>query len=767
MEIDFSNDKIQNILNEQIIPQQQQKNEQNILLQNPLFLIGVVGFHHKKGSIIEFYYPSNIHGLDEKKQQYIKDWLPIYCMPDAIHNKNEDFIYFTIIIDDVMLYCVSYFKQIQVKNDQMRQNNKELTRSHLQKSLFVLSTLPLQGYIMSRLEPTTRAYFNQININDYEILESAYQNMNQSLKNTHNLKDSEIYIGTPVKTLVYFFKEKVLQIVKAILLEKRIIVYSLNSCACSNFIISIISLFPGLSHFNFSNSFYISIVKKALNEYGFPLRIFNEIDKPIEMYFTVQNLDQIEKYKSYLIGTTSQLIKTHKKTQADLIIDLDQNSIIYQNENIKNLLQLNSEEKKFMENIYKISKQYISEEQKDWKNMEYSATFTQFVGSNDWIRIQFYEYFINLVCELQMIKGRFEQKKNENLSKDLEDFEDYLESDDESQQQSQNYQQMKGVEDDKIKYLKQQKKLIKNSYNFLKKYNTKFIFEYLQTQNYKFWKQNHDESIALRSINSIENNTKAIIFFQNGEVYAGGMQNGLKNGKGCKFDQIDQKIEICENYLNNLKQGHTVIKSIRNSEFYFEGQYINDMREGFGNLIFENQKYTGNFKNDKLHGQGQLVNENDASIYEGEFQNNKKKGMGKFKNNEICYIGQFENDLFEGKGQIIFSNNGDVYSGDFKKGKMHGQGELQGVSFVYKGEFQDGKFNGQGQYEILESKNVYQGFFKNGVLDESKQQIIKYKDGSIYNGMIKNWEKNGEGVLCHVDGKIENGVFENGVLIKN
>lgn len=60
-----------------------------------------------------------------------------------------------------------------------------------------------------------------------------------------------------------------------------------------------------------------------------------------------------------------------------------------------------------MEGIIKIAKLYISEEQKDWKNKEYTSNFIQYLGSNDWIRCQFNEYIINLLCEVQLIKNRF------------------------------------------------------------------------------------------------------------------------------------------------------------------------------------------------------------------------------------------------------------------------------------------------------------------------------------------------------------------------
>ncbi len=41
-----------------------------------------------------------------------------------------------------------------------------------------------------------------------------------------NIAESEIFVGISPKTLIYFYKDKVFQILKAILLEKKIIVYS-------------------------------------------------------------------------------------------------------------------------------------------------------------------------------------------------------------------------------------------------------------------------------------------------------------------------------------------------------------------------------------------------------------------------------------------------------------------------------------------------------------------------------------------------------------
>jgi hypothetical protein len=76
-------------------------------------MISVVSFHHKKGPIIEFSYPGDYSeglGLDRLK---LEEKITYFGMPDAIHNKDEDCIYFNMLLEGkekLMVYGVSYFK---------------------------------------------------------------------------------------------------------------------------------------------------------------------------------------------------------------------------------------------------------------------------------------------------------------------------------------------------------------------------------------------------------------------------------------------------------------------------------------------------------------------------------------------------------------------------------------------------------------------------------------------------------------------------------
>lgn len=68
-----------------------------------------------------------------------------------------------------------------------------------------------------------------------------------------NLEIAELYTGSNLRGLFYLFKERVLKIIKALMLEMRMIIFLLSSSTCSDFIISLLSLIPGLMFFQLHN----------------------------------------------------------------------------------------------------------------------------------------------------------------------------------------------------------------------------------------------------------------------------------------------------------------------------------------------------------------------------------------------------------------------------------------------------------------------------------------------------------------------------------
>ena len=93
----------------------------------------------------------------------------------------------------------------------------------------------------------------------------------------------------------------------------------------------------------------------------------------------------------------------------------------------------------------------------------------------------------------------------------------------------------------------------------------------------------------------------------------------------------------------------------------YNGDWKEDLRNGYGKFKFSNGKYEGEWENDEYNRIGKIIlNNND--IYEGYFKNRRKNReiIIMFNNNDI--ITNFKNDLFEGKGKYKYSN-GNIFEG--------------------------------------------------------------------------------------------------------
>jgi hypothetical protein len=169
----------------------------------------------------------------------------------------------------------------------------------------------------------------------------------------------------------------------------------------------------------------------------------------------------------------------------------------------------------------------------------------------------------------------------------------------------------------------------------------------------------------------------------------------------------------------------------------FEGNIINNKKEGLGTIIFpDGRKYVGEFKNDKYCGNGIFTFEN-GEKYIGEFENDLYYGNGTLNfANGSKYIGQFVNGKREGKGTMIFSN-GNIHEGEYKDDLINGFGKLTYVSGNrYEGQFLCNKFHGKGKYFFVNG-NIWEGFFFNdkqngdGILTTAKgvKYLSNYKEG--------------------------------------
>ncbi|XP_036008301.1 late secretory pathway protein AVL9 homolog isoform X1 [Mus musculus] len=214
----------------------------------PVLHIVVVGFHHKKGCQVEFSYPPLIPGDGHDSHTLPEEWkyLPFLALPDGAHNYQEDTVFFHLPPrngNGATVYGISCYRQIEAKALKVRQ--ADITRETVQKSVCVLSKLPLYGLLQAKLQLITHAYFEEKDFSQISILKELYEHMNSSLGGA-SLEGSQVYLGLSPRDLVLHFRHKVLILFKLILLEKKVLFYISPVNRLVGALMTVLSLFPGM-----------------------------------------------------------------------------------------------------------------------------------------------------------------------------------------------------------------------------------------------------------------------------------------------------------------------------------------------------------------------------------------------------------------------------------------------------------------------------------------------------------------------------------------
>ncbi|XP_063089934.1 late secretory pathway protein AVL9 homolog isoform X2 [Cavia porcellus] len=200
------------------------------------------------GLQVEFSYPPLIPGDGHDSHTLPEEWkyLPFLALPDGAHNYQEDSVFFHLPPRDGngdTVYGISCYRQIEAKALKVRQ--ADITRETVQKSVCVLSKLPLYGLLQAKLQLITHAYFEEKDFSQISILKELYEHMNSSLGGT-SLEGSQVYLGLSPRDLVLHFRHKVLILFKLILLEKKVLFYISPVNKLVGALMTVLSLFPGM-----------------------------------------------------------------------------------------------------------------------------------------------------------------------------------------------------------------------------------------------------------------------------------------------------------------------------------------------------------------------------------------------------------------------------------------------------------------------------------------------------------------------------------------
>ena len=737
---------------------------------NPILYIGVVSFNQKKGAIVEFTYPDietlknnkesneyleslcdkNNNKLDtiEKVIDNINYQLTYLCMPDGAHILKNDSQFFLIQNLPKLLYGISCYRQLQITSA-MKEDEQENTRDCVQKAMCIVSKVPLFGQMASKLSVTMLAFFNQESLKDKKIIEDLYSNYRISAKTSINV--NEILASFSLKKLLSLTKEKIFSIMKLIMLEKKILVYSHISNNVCSFIFSFLSLFPGNAFFNLDyNSNGSKFYYQCYKPYGLPLKFLNT-NSVLYSLMTLYDISYLEKenIKSYFIGTTNPIFMNYKKLEFDCIINIDESKIIFSKAIGSSILRLGRKERELMKIINKqcsinakglnndnmISGDLVFEEsenqnqinqhikeQKESKSTqrknslylqqqkskdkneddieEDEFNFEEFKGTDDYIRNIFKKFITDFLADIALVKYLAFQEELE-INEDAKTKDNIIIH----------------SSDKKISDLKQ----------VLSGYNYSFILKWITTsKNFKYWNFEHDPNLWTLSCH-LGQISSASKYFENGDHYLGDMKNGLPDGNGTLNTILDG---MGYTYIGEFKRGKKNGKgnlSSKDNNYNYDGGWRDDKKNGVGTLFYNGDKYTGDFVDDKYCGNGTLCGKN-GEIYECEFYDNKPHGIGRVTlvNGDIC-TGTFDKGELCGQVSIKYKN-GDSYDGYYKDNKKCGYGcfiSKSGES--YEGDFDNNLYNGEGKLTKADGE-IIKGIFKDGVLVQKLEKLKREEE---------------------------------------
>ena len=262
--------------------------------------------------------------------------------------------------------------------------------------------------------------------------------------------------------------------------------------------------------------------------------------------------------------------------------------------------------------------------------------------------------------------------------------------------------------------------------------------------NNSLYQQNqiaNNHPININNIAIEEENRQIINYYLN--MNCNNISTFSPNSFKLFYPQFEDHFKIPENEIYAQKELTNYINNNPNLQEKYIGS-VNQYNQmhGFGRLISPNSQKIGTWRNGQFSGWGREIS-NNGEVYEGKFKNGKISGKGIYKYKDNLYIGDFDNNIRQGKGEKITKNY--YYKGEFNRDKIDGYGKIQFINS------NDGKIE-------------YEGFFKENNIEG--KGIMKWNNGNVYEGYVKNGKMNGYGRFIPKNGVDIKGLFKDGIRIE-
>jgi hypothetical protein len=212
--------------------------------------------------------------------------------------------------------------------------------------------------------------------------------------------------------MIHEFKFQTLVLFKALLLQPKMLFFGTRCERLCMIQFSLISLIPGLINSlqdcaDPSFDSYSQTVEKAtslktsdrsslLAYMGLPLQIFGK-GSMFGPYTPLQLLDLLadDGTKSYVVGSTNSLLLQQKDRYSDILINLDEDSIVINNPSLRSALALSAADRRWIDLLTQIVNDTWDEEHPS------QPKTLGFMGSEEFIRLQFEEYLLALLSSMK------------------------------------------------------------------------------------------------------------------------------------------------------------------------------------------------------------------------------------------------------------------------------------------------------------------------------------------------------------------------------
>ena len=233
------------------------------------------------------------------------------------------------------------------------------------------------------------------------------------------------------------------------------------------------------------------------------------------------------------------------------------------------------------------------------------------------------------------------------------------------------------------------------------------------------------------------------------------------------------------------KNGRGQMYYDKSKSTFYDGQWSNDEKSGFGVMSLPNSHFEGDWRKNKLHGRstmqtqklraslqlkagqptgnaivevssgetfaGRIASGGDkqqivfgtlrltsSDVVEWMWEDAKTAGSGdarvQFASGD-SFVGAVQNYFLHGRGAYHFVE-GHEYIGEFERGSITGRGLFRFQNGnVYEGTLKNGVFHGQGKYSH-QQEYVYEGEWCEGKMHG--KGTVKYRNGDVWEGLLEN-----------------------------